>query len=90
MRADRLTTRCVDSGLPGMERQSTAVETCRPEILPFLYTGITKRPEGTNRVIRPSSAAPAASVAPQPTTTHSPRTTDAHADTSALRNFEKL
>jgi transposase len=49
----RFYRRCAESGLPELERLATTVETWWPEILAFIYTGITNAgSEGTNRVIK--------------------------------------
>jgi transposase len=49
----RFYQRCADADVPELERLASTVETWWPEILAFLYTGITNAgSEGTNRVIK--------------------------------------
>ena len=57
--------RCADTDLPELERLATTVETWWPEILTFLFTGITNAgSEGTNRVIKTVAATPTAAATP--------------------------
>ncbi|MEH1016866.1 ISL3 family transposase [Micromonospora sp. CPCC 206060] len=49
----RFYTRCAATDLPELHRLATTIETWWPQILAFLYTGITNAgSEGTNRVIK--------------------------------------
>ncbi|MEV5766112.1 ISL3 family transposase [Micromonospora sp. NPDC052213] len=49
----RFYCRCVESGLPELERLATTVQTWWPEILAFIHTGITNAgSEATNRVTK--------------------------------------